>query len=87
MNEYLTREQLAERWGVAPTEIDAIEAAGIITDAAIVGPVQFLLAEILAVEDCGLHLDAILAAGGPIDARQAPEIFGDTAGTCVEFGW
>ena len=29
MNEYLTREQLAERWGVAPTEIEAIENCGL----------------------------------------------------------
>ena len=65
--------------------VNALEAAGIITDAAIDGPVRFLLTEIEGVERHGLHLDAIMAAGGPIDAATAPEIFGDPTGTSVEF--
>ena len=85
MTEFLTRSELAERWGVAPTEVNALEAAGIITDAAIDGPPRYLLTEIEAAENCGLQLDGIVAIGGPIDAATAPEIFGDPTGTSVEF--
>ena len=80
----LTRTQLAERWGISPPQLDAIRH-GLLTDIATAGNPRFMLAEIEGVERHGLHLAAILAIGGPIDARQAPEIFGDPTGTSVEF--
>ncbi len=86
MTEYLTQSELAERWGIGPDEIDALEARGVVTDAEIVGESRYMLVEILAVEKCGLHLGLIAASGHPIDGKRAPVILGSSDGTLVEFG-
>ena len=84
MNE-LTREQLSERWGISPHQLDAIQR-GLLTDIATAGDPRFMLAEVEAVEDCGLHAAAVLRIGGDIDASWLPAIHGDAAGTSVTFG-
>ena len=87
--EYLTIDQLCERWGVDTSTLEALESEGIISDItdSANGESLFMRTEIEAVERHGLHVTAITAASdGPVVVRRAPKILSTGDDTFVEFG-
>ena len=80
--EFLSGQQLAERWKITPELLAKLGSHGVRPDTA---DGEYALCGIEALENGGLHTAALAKVGAPIEGRASPVIVGEATGPVTFF--